>query len=88
MRPYFFTDFSDRSRRLIFETFDTFFCKEPTILTGGGDNFNAGYCFSRICDFDLFQSLVVANAVSGYYVRTGISPDVDKLIEFLYQNNS
>ena len=65
----------------------TFFCEEPTILTGGGDNFNAGFCFARFCDFDLFQSLIVANAVSGYYVRTGISPDVDKLIGFLYQVN-
>ena len=70
-----------------FEKCDTFFCKEPTILTGGGDNFNAGFCFARFCDLDLFQSLIVANAVSGYYVRTGISPDVGKLVEFLNQIN-
>ncbi len=66
-----------------FEKCDTFFCKEPAILTGGGDNFNAGFCFARIYDFDLFQSLIVANALSGYYVRYGKSPDVDNLIEFL-----
>jgi hypothetical protein len=69
-----------------FEKCDTFLCKEPTILTGGGDNFNAGFCFSRFYNFDLFKSLIVANAVSGYYVKTGISPDVDNLIEFLKQN--
>ncbi len=71
-----------------FEKCDTFFCEEPKILTGGGDNFNAGFCFARFCDFDLFQSLVVANSVSGYYVRNGISPDVDKIVEFLHQINS
>jgi hypothetical protein len=73
---------------ITFEKCDTFFCEEPTILTGGGDNFNAGFCFARFYDFDLFQSLIVANAVSGYYVKTGISPDVGSLIEFLKQIKS
>jgi len=53
------------------------------ILTGGGDNFNAGYCYAMLHDLNHFQSLVVANAVSGSYVETGISPDVDNLIKFL-----
>jgi len=66
-----------------FEKCCTFFCKEPTVLTGGGDNFNAGFCFARICDLDLLHSLIVANAVSGYYVRTGTSPDQENLIGFL-----
>jgi hypothetical protein len=66
-----------------FEECETFFCKEPTVLTGGGDNFNAGICFTLFQDFDLFQSLLVANAISGYYVKTGKSPEVDNLIEFL-----
>ena len=65
------------------ERFDTFYCKEPTILTGGGDNFNAGYCLAKLCGFDLFQSLIVANAVSGYYVRSGMSPSAHNLIEFI-----
>jgi hypothetical protein len=66
-----------------YEKCDTFFCKEPKLLTGGGDNFNAGYCYSLFKELDLFQSLIVANAVSGSYVKTGISPDVDNLIKFL-----
>jgi hypothetical protein len=66
---------------------DTFFCKEPKILTGGGDNFNAGFCYSLFHELNLFQSLVVANAVSGSYVKTGISPDVEKLINFLQSNS-
>jgi sugar/nucleoside kinase (ribokinase family) len=67
----------------VFEKCNTFFCKKPAILTGGGDNFNAGFCYSLFYGFDLFQSLIVANAVSGYYVKTGISPDVNVLIDFL-----
>lgn len=71
---------------MTFEKCGTFYCKEPKILTGGGDNFNAGFCYSVLCNFDLFKSLVIANAVSGYYVRTAISPDVENLIDFLKQN--
>jgi hypothetical protein len=73
---------------ITFEKCDNFFCKEPKILTGGGDNFNAGFCFARFCGFDLFKSLIVANAVSGYYVKTGNSPKVDNLIDFLCCNFS
>ncbi len=71
-----------------FEKCDTFYCETPVILTGGGDNFNAGFCYSLFREFNLFQSLLVANAVSGSYVKTGISPGVNNLIEFLGQNIS
>lgn len=70
---------------ITFEKCDTFYCPKPAILTGGGDNFNAGYCFARFYDFDLLESLLVANAVSGYYVKTGISPDLNSLVQFLEQ---
>jgi fructose-1-phosphate kinase PfkB-like protein len=66
-----------------FEKADTFFCRDPKILTGGGDNFNAGFCYALFHKLNLAQSLLVANAVSGSYVKTGISPDVDHLVEFL-----
>jgi hypothetical protein len=70
-----------------FEKCDTFFCKEPRILTGGGDNFNAGFCFALLNNFTLFQSLLISNAVSGSYVKTGISPDLNSLMNFLQQNS-
>ncbi len=66
-----------------FETCETFFCTEPKILTGGGDNFNAGFCLALLNNFNLFQSLLVANAVSGSYVKNGISPDISSLQNFL-----
>jgi len=67
----------------VYEQCDTFFCEEPKILTGGGDNFNAGFCYSLLQNLNLLQSLIVANAVSGSYVKTGISPGVNDLKEFL-----
>ncbi len=66
-----------------YEKCDTFFCNEPKILTGGGDNFNAGFCYTLFNNFTLFESLLVANSVSGSYVKTGTSPYVIGLIEFL-----
>jgi sugar/nucleoside kinase (ribokinase family) len=66
-----------------FEQCSTFFCSEPMILTGGGDNFNAGFCYALLEGFPLFQSLLVANAVSGSYVKNGISPEKESLIKFL-----
>lgn len=67
---------------------ETFYCKEPKILTGGGDNFNAGFCYSLFLNFNLFESLLIANAVSGSYVKTGISPDINNLVKFLKEFSS
>lgn len=72
----------------VFEKCETFFCKDPLVLTGGGDNFNAGFCYSVLHNFNLFKSLITSNAVSGYYVKTGTSPDIDNLIYFLKQKLS
>ncbi len=66
-----------------FERCDTFLCKEPGILTGGGDNYNAGLCYALLCNLDLFKTILFANAVSGCYVKTGISPDIDSIVDFL-----
>jgi sugar/nucleoside kinase (ribokinase family) len=66
-----------------FESCSTFLCADPVILTGGGDNYNAGFCFSMLKGLGLFQSLIIANAVSGAYVKTGISPTLESLIDFL-----
>ena len=66
-----------------YEQCDTFFCENPKILTGGGDNFNAGFCYALLNGFNLLQSLIIANAVSGSYVKSGVSPDVPGLKNFL-----
>lgn len=59
------------------------YVREPKLSTGGGDNFNAGLCFGQLLGLDLEDSLYIANATSGYYVRNAQSPNIDNLIETL-----
>lgn len=62
---------------------NTFFVPKPVLLTGGGDNFNAGFCFAILSGLNLNDSLVFANATSGFYVQNGYSPQTSEIIDFL-----
>jgi len=55
----------------------------PKILTGGGDNFNAGFCFGLLHQFTEEECLLSAMATSGAYVQQGYSPNKDQLINYL-----
>ena len=61
----------------------SFFVSDPKISTGAGDNFNAGFCTAQLLKLDLESSTIFANAVSGYYVRTGTSAQLPAVIHFL-----
>jgi hypothetical protein len=67
-------------------TCKSFFIDRPVISTGAGDNFNAGFCVAQLLQADLESSIIFANAVSGYYVKTGISPQLTDVIKFLEEN--
>lgn len=56
---------------------------QPKILTGGGDNFNAGFCFGLLNDLSPEESAMLGMATSGAYVCNGCSPAVPEVIEFL-----
>jgi hypothetical protein len=58
-------------------------CAQPKIATGAGDHFNAGFCLGRVRGLGLAESLQIAVAASGYYVRSGKSPSINALIRFL-----
>lgn len=64
----------------------TFFTPMPKMSTGAGDNFNAGFCAAKLLELDPELAVVLANAFSGFYVRTGVSAETKDIIEFL-QNN-
>jgi sugar/nucleoside kinase (ribokinase family) len=55
----------------------------PKILTGGGDNFNAGFTFAYLAGLTLKECLIVANATSGFYVAHGYSPSKTELLEWI-----
>lgn len=55
----------------------------PTISTGGGDNFNAGYLLGCGLNLRLDECLLLATYTSGYYVKNGKSPTLSELIDFL-----
>ena len=52
----------------------------PRISTGGGDHFNAGYCFARSLGLEEALSLDCAMTVSRLYIQSGRSPALADLI--------
>jgi len=59
--------------------------QNPKVSTGGGDNFNAGFCFGILNGFDTLQTMVLAMAGSGSYVQNGESPEAEDLRVYLDQ---
>lgn len=58
-------------------------CEEPKITTGAGDHFNSGFVSARLLGLSPEAALTVAVATSGYYVRTGISPSLSQIADFI-----
>jgi sugar/nucleoside kinase (ribokinase family) len=59
------------------------FVQQPTISTGAGDHFNAGFALGQMLGFTLEESLCAGVGTSGYYVRAGVSPSAPQLAEFI-----
>ncbi len=57
--------------------------KEPKVLTGGGDNLNAGYIYGLLNSYPLEQCLLLAMATSGAYIQNGASPDIDAIRAYI-----
>jgi hypothetical protein len=56
---------------------------EPRILTGGGDNLNAGFCLGLLMDLPVQQTMLLGMATSGAYISNGASPTIPELISYL-----
>ncbi len=59
------------------------FCKEPLISTGAGDNFGAGCLTAALLGLDDTATVLLGNCASGYFVRSGKTPDLKGLDHFL-----
>jgi len=56
---------------------------KPKVLTGGGDNLNAGYCLGLLLNFSLPQCMLLGMAASGAYIENGTSPTLADLISYI-----
>lgn len=61
---------------------------QPKILTGGGDNLNAGFCFGLMNDLVLTDAMILGIATSGAYVQNGRSPDLSEVIQYIQDHLS
>lgn len=59
------------------------FVKSPIVVTGGGDNFNAGYCTGRLLGLSPSESALLGNLSSMLYVKSGIPAGLSDIIELL-----
>ena len=57
--------------------------REPRVLTGGGDNLNAGFCLGLLHGLDMEACVLLGMAASGAYVQRGFSPGVGDLKSFV-----
>ena len=62
---------------------ESFFIETPKLLTGAGDNFNAGFCFAQLMDCCLEDSLLIAHLISSYYIKNGASAGWNDLMDAL-----
>jgi len=56
--------------------------QNPKITTGGGDNFNAGYCLGRLLGFIESDCLTLAMNSSSFYVKNAYSPSLKELLQY------
>ncbi|MEP6728522.1 MAG: hypothetical protein ABJC98_22045 [Bacteroidota bacterium] len=78
----------NRDKAVVFRTNEfaekkSFFMEAPKLLTGAGDNFNAGFCFAQLMDCCLEDSLLIAHLISSYYIKNGESAGWNDLMNAL-----
>jgi len=52
---------------------NTPFIETPKLLTGAGDNFNAGYCFAQLLECSTADSLLLAHHCASHYIQNAES---------------
>ncbi len=55
----------------------------PKVLTGGGDNLNAGYCLGLLRELPFEQCIILGIAASGSYIENGESSDIAAIIKYI-----
>lgn len=55
----------------------------PKVLTGSGDNFNAGFCLGLVLDFEIDECIKCGIASASSYITNGKSSNIDGLLNFI-----
>lgn len=56
---------------------------EPKLLTGGGDNLNAGFSLGLLAGYNIHHCMLLGMSASGAYIQNGVSPGIGELIEYI-----
>ncbi|TFG30375.1 MAG: hypothetical protein EU532_01110 [Promethearchaeota archaeon] len=59
------------------------FTSKPRYTTSAGDHFNAGLVLGLACNLSPAEALVMGNALTAIFVRTGKSPNFEELSQFI-----
>ena len=59
----------------------------PKIITGGGDNFNAGLLYGLLLELDIRQAIKVGSGLSCLYVKDGQGVGLSKLEQYVADYN-
>lgn len=65
-----------------FHCVNNIFVEEPKLLTGAGDNQNAGICLGLICGLEIKESLILGAMLGNFYIEKGYSPSFKELKNF------
>lgn len=65
-------------------TVDKKVVKKPKIITGGGDNFNAGLLTGLLLGFDIYEAIRLGSAMSCLYVENGKEVELKQLVDYDY----
>ena len=55
----------------------------PRVLTGAGDNFNAGYCLGKLYSLDITACLYLGNISASFYVKNGFPAGISDILKWL-----
>lgn len=59
------------------------FTAHPNFTTSAGDHYNAGVLLGLVCGLEPYESLVLGNAITAVFVRTGVSPSIHHANSFI-----
>jgi len=66
-------------------TLPSLYVRNPKILTGAGDNFNAAFCFGLLAGLDDLERLDFACRFTSFYITWGRSPKLEDILLFQKQ---